>query len=140
MPLNHSEARQTGTDMETRAKKRWMTLVIVSGLAIIFLSFVVSVGILVLLASKHRGGRWFQALRHFEELQNVTVPSNIDEAGIKALVNDLLPGGKAEFAERKLRLLEQRAVPALLEALDDPRFLAKPKKSDSLYQRAPFET
>ena len=80
------------------------------------------------------------ALRHYEEAQKIKAPPNVDEAGIRALVNDLLPGGKDRFAERKLRLLGQRAVPALVSALNDPRFLQKPKKSNSLFEHAPLET
>src|SRR5438876_11881610 len=109
-------------------------------LAIVFLLVAVTVGLLIFFAPRQRAGNMQEALRHYEEAQKIKAPPNVDEAGIRALVNDLLPGGKDQFAERKLRLLGQRAVPALVSALDDPRFLQKPKSSNSLFEHAPLET
>lgn len=77
-------------------------------------------------------------LDQYERRQQVTVPDNIDEAGIRKIVESLLAPRSDDFPDEKLKLLGQRAVPTLVDTLDDPRYLKK--SGDKLFAKAPVES
>jgi hypothetical protein len=72
------------------------------------------------------------------QLEQLTVPDDMPESEIRALVERLLEVDTDRFTMRRLQLLGERAVPALLTALKDPRFL-RDKKTDSWVERLPLE-
>ena len=67
------------------------------------------------------GPEGFGAARRFKERQELTIPDDVDGATIEKWVKQLLRGKDAGFAEDRLKLAGQRAVPALLGALDEPQ-------------------
>jgi HEAT repeat protein len=73
-----------------------------------------------------------------KELEQLTVPADMPGKDIQALVERLLEVETDRFTTRRLQLLGDRAVPALLAALNDPRFL-RDKKTDSWVERLPLE-
>jgi len=117
-------------------------------LILIFLSLLVVAGTItvVIKVSRHRSSSsnefvrnagWF--LNNYEKRQQVTVPANIDDEGIRKLVAKLLTPTRGDFAAEKLELLAEKAVPSLVEVLKDPRFWQKPKTAEPLYASAPVE-
>lgn len=112
-----------------------------------FVLFLFCVGVVLAIKElrRNRGSHEFAKnanalLERYEQRNRVSVPENIDERGIRELVNQLLAPEKYDFPDEKLRLLGERAVPALVDALKDPRFLQKRTASDPLLAKAPIET
>ena len=82
---------------------------------------------------KSRFSQFIISLEERERLrQQVRLPPNLDEQGIREIVAKLLSAEDAFLATEQIKLLGERAVPALVEAILNPRFLEKDKSSKLL--------